>query len=64
MSQGLYNKYEVYEDGEPVHGAFVLEPANDPAARAALARYAWETDDHELKVDLHEWLENLAGTDK
>lgn len=51
---GLYEKYEVYEDGEPVADCFVLEPYDDPAAREALLRYAEETEDEDLAKSLRE----------
>lgn len=59
--QGLYEKYEVRKNGEPVVDCFVLEPENDSAAREALIRYAEETDDEELAEDLREWVTDCAG---
>lgn len=53
---GLYAKYEVREDGQPVEDCFVLEPETDSAARVALAAYAGHTDDEALRRDLNEWL--------
>jgi len=56
-SKGLYEKYDVQdEDGEPVRGAFVLEPTNDPAAREAIRTYAAETDNDALAEDLRDWV--------
>lgn len=57
---GLYAKYEVTKDGEPVEDCFVLEPENDSAAREALIRYAEETDNEELAEDLREWVVELC----
>lgn len=52
---GLYDKYDVRKDGEPVEECFVLEPASDPAAREALLSYASAIDNEELSDDLREW---------
>lgn len=57
---GLYAKYEVRKDGEPVEDCFVLEPEDDSAAREALIRYAEETDDEALAEDLREWVTGLC----
>ncbi|MBX0325789.1 hypothetical protein EGH21_22485 [Halomicroarcula sp. F13] len=54
-ANGLYDKYEVYRDGEPVEECFVLEPADDPAAREALLSYASATDDDALSDELRKW---------
>lgn len=62
-NSGLYEKYEVYKDGEAVPNGFVLEPESDPAAREALIRYADATDDHELAVDLRMWMDDLCDRD-
>lgn len=60
---GIYPKYEVRKDGEPVDGfVFVLEPESDEAAREALWEYVSETDDEELAADLKEWLLETVGT--
>jgi len=53
-STGLYAKYEVRKHGDPVEDCFVLEPSDDPAARAALRAYASATDNEELEADLRE----------
>jgi len=58
--RGLYEKYEVYKDGEAVPNCFVLEPETDSAAREALIRYAEATDDEELAEDLREWATDLC----
>lgn len=52
--EGLYAKYEVRKDGEPVEECFVLEPEDDRAARAALKAYAAATDNDELAEGLRE----------
>jgi len=56
---GLYGKYEVYEDGEPVNSCFVLEPESDKDAREALRTYADSTENDELAADLREWMDQL-----
>jgi hypothetical protein len=58
--RGLYEKYEVYKDGDAVPNCFVLEPESDSAAREALIRYAEATDDEELAEDLREWVTDLC----
>lgn len=55
-NKGLYGKYEVRKNGEPVEDCFVLDPESDPAARVALSAYADATDDDSLAEDLREWL--------
>lgn len=57
--QGLYQKYEVTRDGEPVDNCFVLEPESDAAAFEALRAYAGATDDPELAADLWDWISTL-----
>lgn len=52
---GLYGKYEVTKDGEPVEDCFVLRPERDPAAAIALAVYAEVTDNDQLRADLRAW---------
>jgi len=61
QESGLYQKYEVYKDGEPVQDCFVLEPESDEAALAALKEYALETDDHFLAADLADWIVEIDG---
>lgn len=58
---GLYGKYEVRRDGDPVEACFVLEPESDPSARHALSEYARHTDDTELANDLRRWIGNIAS---
>lgn len=58
-SQGLYGKYEVRKNDEPVEDCFVLEPETDTAARHALAEYADVTDNPELADDLREWVASI-----
>lgn len=58
--QGLYGKYDVRKDGEPVEDCFVIEPADDPAGREALIRYAEMTDDEELAEDIREWVTDIC----
>jgi len=60
-SDGLHEKYEVYENGEPVDDCFVLEPTTDSAARAALITYAEETDDETLAQDLRDWVVDICS---
>lgn len=63
-STGLYEKYDVRKDGEPVEDCFVLEPASDEAARRALEAYAQFTEDEELTQDIREWLTQIGKTEK
>lgn len=60
MIGGLYAKYEVTKDGEPVEDCFVLEPEDDSAAREALIRYAEETDNEQLAEELREWVTDIC----
>lgn len=57
--RGLYGKYEVRRDGEPVEDCFVLEPESDDAALQALRTYAQVTDDDELRDDLWQWIHEI-----
>lgn len=59
---GLYQKYEVRKDGEPVEDCFVLEPEDDSTARRALETYANETEDEELAQDLRDWVTAIEGS--
>jgi hypothetical protein len=67
QDEGLYGKYDVYKDGEPQDGCFVLKPESDPAALEALKEYATETDDHFLGAELCYWIADIqrakAGDD-
>lgn len=56
---GLYEKYEVYKDGETVEDCFVLEPEGDSAAFFALLTYAEQTDNDELARDIRDWLNEI-----
>lgn len=50
---GLYGKYEILKDGEPIFGpAFVLRPDRDPAALDALRTYSYMTKSPTLRRDL------------
>lgn len=55
---GLYGKYTVYKnkDGSLVTDCFILRPAKDPAAVAALREYAAITDNAELAADIINWV--------
>lgn len=55
---GLYGKYTVYKnkDGSLVSDCFILRPAKDPAAAAALRAYAATTDNAELAADIINWV--------
>jgi hypothetical protein len=60
--KGLYNKYKILdrETGEKKDGEyFVLKPSKDPAAFAALKRYAEITPNSELASNIESWLEYL-----
>lgn len=54
--RGLYPKYSVFKDGDPVEDCFVLEPEGDDAAVHALEAYARATDNEELAKDIREWI--------
>lgn len=55
---GLYGEYTVYKnkDGSLVTDCFILRPAKDPAAVAALRAYAATTDNAELAADIINWV--------
>ena len=55
---GLYGKYTVYKnkDGSLVTDCFILRPAKDQAAVAALRAYAAATDNAELSADIINWV--------
>ena len=55
---GLYGKYTVYKnkDGSLVTDCFILRPAKDLAAVAALRAYAAATDNEELAADIINWV--------
>lgn len=55
---GLHEKYTVYKnkDGSLVTDCFILRPAKDPAAVAALRAYAATTDNAELADDIINWV--------
>jgi len=55
--------YEVYKDGEPVEGCFVLRPKQDETARRALEMYIKYTDDTELEESLRRWLFTIEITE-
>lgn len=57
--EGLYRKYRVEKDGEPVEDCFVLKPEGDDAALAALKEYARQTDNHSLAADLTKWISTI-----
>ncbi|MFE4712620.1 MULTISPECIES: hypothetical protein [unclassified Paenibacillus] len=62
QEQGLYNKYQIInrETSQEAEGQyFVLNPAKDPAARAALMAYADATDNQQLAMDITFWVSNL-----
>ncbi|WP_436348901.1 hypothetical protein [Natronorubrum sp. FCH18a] len=64
LKRGLYGKYNVFKDGEPVENCFVLEPETDEAARAALKAYAMATKNEELTEDLRERVDGLEERDR
>lgn len=63
-SEGLYEKYEVFKDDEPVHPCFVLRPDRDRAAQYALLAYARHTPDARLAKELREWVVGLGADDE
>lgn len=58
LRAGLYGKYTVYKnkDGSLVTDCFILRPAKDRAAVAALRAYAAATDNAELAADIINWV--------
>lgn len=60
---GLYGKYTVYKnkDGSLVTDCFILRPAKDPAAVAALRAYAAATDNAKLAADIINWVGGEAN---
>ncbi|MFF2016242.1 hypothetical protein [Paenibacillus sp. NPDC058177] len=62
QTKGLYNKYQIInrETGQEADGQFfVLKPASDPAARAALVTYAEATSNEQLGIDISTWISIL-----
>lgn len=52
----LYQKYQVYKDGEEVDGfVFVLRPDRDFAAFMALQSYATFVDDEDFAYEIFEY---------
>ncbi|MFD3260865.1 hypothetical protein ACE3MQ_19915 [Paenibacillus lentus] len=67
QNRGLYDKYKIInrETGQEVEGnRFVLHPANDPAARAALETYAATTNNVQLELEIYVWLHSLPELPK
>lgn len=58
--EGLYEKFDVFKDGERVEDCFVLRPSRDGAAFDALAAYADAVEraggNPQLVADLRGWL--------
>lgn len=64
QKKGLYNKYQIInrETGQEAEGDyFVLKPAKDPAARAALMAYAEVTDNEQLAMEITFWVSAIEG---
>ena len=62
MERGLYLKYHITKAGtdEELSGpSFVLRPDRDPAAMAALYRYAAVTENRALADDIERWLDGM-----
>jgi hypothetical protein len=60
--RGIYDKYEVRKNGEPVEDwCFILE-IDDPVARQAMLKYAEETDNEKLTKDLREIVDQWGQT--
>jgi hypothetical protein len=57
--EGLYAKYDVQKDGEPVKDCFVLVPEDDPAARRALETHIEVTESEALAQDLRDWIASI-----
>ncbi|GIO84558.1 hypothetical protein J25TS5_14900 [Paenibacillus faecis] len=67
LNKGLYNKYQIInrETGRVADGDyFVLKPATDPAARAALIAYAETTDNEQLAMDIVFWVSAIEDAVK
>lgn len=65
QEKGLYNKYQIInrETGQEADGDyFVLKPAKDSAARAALMAYADATDNEQLAMEITFWVSSIEGT--
>ena len=64
--RGLYEKYLIAKNksGELIDNGFVLRPDRDPAAKQALAFYAFLVlpKNHQLSKDILTWLEGLDET--
>lgn len=63
---GLRDKYRVerHDDRTGKHNGcryFVLDPQHDQIAREALVLYAARTGNADLRRDLRDWLDSLAG---
>jgi len=58
---GLFNKYRIRSTvtGNAVEGAFVLRPARDATALAALIHYAALTPNLTLAADLEDWIDKI-----
>jgi len=64
-NRGLYDKYKILdgETGEEKQGTyFVLKPDTDPAAIAALQKYAEITTNEELAEHISCWIDGLKLT--
>lgn len=61
--KGLFNKYDVEKNGEPVEECFVLEPRSDSAARTVLRTYANIIDNDQLRKDIRNWIEEIESSD-
>ena len=61
MNDGLRRKYIVQkaDSGEEVTDCFVLRPAKDRAAVAAIITYAKVTENETLAADLLRWLQRI-----
>lgn len=67
QDKGLYNKYQIInrETGKEAEGDyFVLKPAADPAARAALMAYAQATSNQQLAMDIAFWVSAIEDSGK
>mgnify|MGYP006267106001 CR=1 FL=1 len=62
--QGLYEKYNVTENGDEVSDCFILEPETDEDARKAIHAYADATDNENLADDLRAWMDQLEAKDE
>jgi len=62
--RGLYSKFIVSKGMSEalLTDVFVLRPEKDPAALAALGKYAETTNNKKLAYDLYDWIDEIEET--